>query len=303
MIRSGNKRTTSVLVGSALVWSWAAGPVLHAATIIDDFNDGSISNTIWTPPPTTEEDGALTEQNGRLEFTGSSSTAATNSPRGTLGSTVSAPQNRDWLASIDVFIDGLAAFSGFGPGNVVVTGMGFRPTGTTSDLNGSDRGEMNFALLDAGFVGGSGFQTGARFLGRSNDTDDEVVELKPDDPLPRTATLTLFYDADSTTFREFLDLGPGFLPLGNPINTTSWGMDGAEVFFFELEAFTGPFDGSPTHNYSVDSGEVFFDDFSLIVAEQGQQLSPPPLIPEPSTGLVLLAAAVAALRRWRRPIQ
>ena len=64
--------------------------------------------------------------------------------------------------------------------------------------------------------------------------------------------------------REFVDLGPGFLPLGNPINMSGWGMDASE-----------------------------------------EQFSPPPLIPEPSTGatIVLLATAVAGLRRWRHRIQ
>jgi hypothetical protein len=282
--------TRAFMLGSVVILMTSVG---HAATTSDDFNDGSISNTVWSPPPDTKEDGDLIEQNGRLEFIAAVSTANTESSQAELLSLVTAPQNEDWQAQIEVFIAGASQFPGLVAGDLVASGFNVKPVTSTDGA-----AELNFGLVNPG----TGNNTALRFATKSIGGDDETFDLlsRQKYATPRTATVRLLYDADNTMLTAYMDIGTGFFQQGNAVDTSDWGMGMSEEFFFSLFGTAGSFSDPPGHDFNVDSGESYFDNFELTVAAGGE-LTPPALIqhprfdiPEPG-GLALMGVGLCGM--------
>ena len=236
-------------------------PPAGAATHADDFADGTISGTLWSPPPTAEGACALTETNGRVEFT--SDVTPGNGTRAWLDSRVYARQDADWTTSIYVCIDGNESlFPGMGAGDVIASGLTIAPSGPASESDGEDRIEMNFAFVDASLFGGTGFDHGVRFNGRTNGSDDESI-LTLLHPAALGATVKLDYSAATGTVTGSYDIGSGFVTLGDAVDTGAWGMTPDEVFQLQISGSAGVVgSGSPTNTFSVAGGQFYMDNFS-----------------------------------------
>ncbi|MBL7220212.1 MAG: PEP-CTERM sorting domain-containing protein [Phycisphaerae bacterium] len=245
-----------------VVFAFACCLPAGAATRTDDFADGVIDASLWVTPPDIRDDCDLTEINGRLEFTGS--LVPFSEPRAQMDSQAVGHQDLDWTTMVDMFIDGdNSQYPGIAVTDGIVSTVVVRPSGAASQANGEDRVEMNFAFLDVGNFGGSGWDHGLRFNGRTNDSDDQEIVLTGH-PSALQVTMKLDYSAASRTISGSYDSGSGFVSLGTPVDTSAWGMAPEEVFGISVEASAGGMSGEETSGtFQIDSGQLYFDNFSM----------------------------------------
>ncbi len=269
---NGRKRGVVRLLRVSLAATVAVALCLpvHSATWTDGFEDGAIETSLWKVPPDIDGTCNLTEINGRLEFTGSLVPDA--SVRAGLDSLAYGAQDLDWTILVDMAVDGgQSQFSGIGATDVVVATLAISPSGAVSELNGRDNVEMNLALLDTSVFGLGGWDHGLRFNGKTNDSDDQTIEFLGQ-PGPVQVRMKVDYTAASQTIAGSYDLGSGFVALGNPVDTSAWGMVSGDVFDISLKGSSGGiFDDPTAGTYSIGSGQVYFDDF---VGPAGGGMSP-----------------------------
>ncbi len=280
-----------VMIGLAMFVAMVVGESHSKADVVtDDFPTGPFDVNKWFGIVYQEGTAALTQTNDRLEFT--AEVTPDNSAEVVFLSKAVGLQLQSWEVEISCHLGKGDDFSGMGDNDVVALSLIIRPTGPASESNGEDGAEMNFGLLQ---TGPGTFDHVVRFNGRTNDSDDgTIVFLNNPDPL--TIKVRLAYNAGTQLISGEYDVGSSYVPLGNPVDTSAWGMDSGEVFLIALQGLAGTLDDNPpTSTYSVTSGKAYFDDFRA----SGDGIT---LIPEPAI-VGMLLPAVFVLRGLKMRIR
>ncbi len=255
----------------------------------DDFNDG-LDPLLWNTPVDVGE-GTLQANLGTLGFsTGAPSSLAGSNHVSSLSSPGLVRASNNWTANVTTFLGPLENFGTFDTFETVSLGLKVE---NSNDPN--DSFSINFLAGLPFNVAGFGMGNFIRSLLTTDGMTSQqgVFDLLTNDADPSSLVeeveLQLSYNTFSGQVVSSYDAGEGFIPFAL-FDISDWNLNNAEDLTISLEASALNTQGTiqAPVNFSVPTGEAFFDDFRVTGA-----------VPEPSS-LTLLIFGVLSLFHRRR---